>query len=309
MDEPAQCHPSMNPADEALVRVAYGSHGLVETLAGEHRDCRFRRNVGRPCCGDHVLVRADGGDAWVVDEILARRNEFMKADARGRPQVVAANLDRVLVVVAPRPMPSRDLLDRYLVAVHSLGIEPVIVLNKAELMADTDIDTDHALAAIDDYIRLGYTVVRTSCKQSPGVTPLAELVQAGTSILVGQSGVGKSSLAHQLLPDIDIQTGALSTTTGKGTHTTTTTILYTLPGGGRLIDSPGVWEYGLWTLDDADIAAGYPEFRPWLGECRFNNCRHASEPGCAIKAAVANGEITARRYAAYTRLLEQNGGQ
>lgn len=295
----------MNPADEALVRVAYGSHGIVETLAGEHRDCRFRRNVGRPCCGDHVMVRADGGDAWVVDRILARRNEFMKADNRGRPQVVAANLDRVLVVIAPRPLPSRDLLDRYLVAVHSLGIEPVIVLNKSELLEPGQDDT---LANLDEYARLGYTVIRTSCKQAPGVAPLAEQVESGTSILVGQSGVGKSSLAHQLLPDIDIQTGALSTTTGKGTHTTTTTILYTLPNGGRLIDSPGVWEYGLWKLDDADLAAGYPEFQPWIGGCRFNNCRHLSEPGCAVKDAVAAGRIVSWRYENYTRLLSQNAG-
>ncbi len=293
----------MNQADEALVRVAYGSHGIVETLAGETRDCRFRRNVGRPCCGDHVMIRADGGDAWVVDEILARRNEFMKADNRGRPQVVAANLDRVLVVIATRPLPSRDLLDRYLVAVHSLGIEPVIVLNKAELEPEVE---DGTLAHLDDYSRLGYTVVRTSCKRDGGVEPLTALVETGTSILVGQSGVGKSSLAHQLLPDIEIQTGALSTTTGKGTHTTTTTILYTLPGGGQLIDSPGVWEYGLWTLDDADIAAGYPEFQPWLGGCRFNNCRHLSEPGCAVKDAVAAGRVSARRYDSYTRLLAQN---
>lgn len=296
----------MNPAAEALVRVAYGTHGVVQTLKGEHRDCRFRRNVGRPCCGDRVMIRGDGADAWVVDEILARRNEFLKADQRGRPHVVAANLDRVLVVIAPRPLPSRDVLDRYLVAVHTLDIEPVIVLNKAELAPDPDAPGSDTLARLEDYAGLGYTVLRTSCKTEPGVDALRAELGSGTSILVGQSGVGKSSLAHHLLPDLGIQTGALSTSTGKGTHTTTTTILYALPDGGALIDSPGVWEYGLWKLDEDAIASGFPEFRRLLGGCRFHNCRHDTEPGCAVKSAVAAGRIHDWRYAGYRRLLARN---
>ena len=149
-------------------------------------------------------------------------------------------------------------------------------------------------------------MIRTSCKTEPGITGLQSVLKDRTSILVGQSGVGKSSLINQLLPDMQIQTGALSTSTGKGTHTTTSTILYQFTDGGYLIDSPGVWEYGIWKLENNELAAGFIEFKPWLGQCRFNNCVHATEPDCAIKKAVADGHIRDWRYQSYLRLLEQN---
>ncbi len=296
----------MIDAVEARVLVAYGSHGVVQAASGPPVPCLFRRRVGRPCCGDRVLIRPADDAAWVVEQILPRRNQFMRADQRGRPQVAAANLDRVVIVIAKAPLPSRDLLDRYLVAVHSLGLAPVIALNKVELDVDERAPGADTLARLDEYAELGYPVARTSCKGPPGVDALEALVQGGTSILVGQSGVGKSSLVHRLVPDLDIQTGALSRVTGKGTHTTTTTTRYDLPGGGHLIDSPGVWEYGLWKLEPSVLAAGYPEFSAALGHCRFNDCRHASEPGCAVKAAVEAGDVRAWRYANYLRLLEQN---
>jgi ribosome biogenesis GTPase len=296
----------VNSLQEAAVLVSYGSHGIVQTDTGETAACLFRRRVGRPCCGDRVVISPSDDKAWVVEDILPRHNLFMRADSRGRPQVVAANLDRVVVTLAHRPLPSRDLLDRYLVAVHSLGLEPVIVVNKTELPLEPNHPGAETIERLDDYAALGYAVANTSCKGPPGVTDLEPLVHGRTSILVGQSGVGKSSLIRQLVPDRDIQTGALSRVTGKGTHTTTTTIRYDLPGGGHLIDSPGVWEYGLWRLDPSEIAHGFPEFAEWIGACRFNDCRHVSEPGCAVKAAVQEGVIDARRFVSYQRLLEQN---
>jgi len=214
----------------------------------------------------------------------------------------------VLIVVAARPLPSRDLVERYLLAVHSLGIEPVIVLNKTDLEVSAEETAAGAevLGHMPDYEALGYTVVRTSCKTAPGISGLQNLLKNRTSILVGQSGVGKSSLINQLLPDLDIQTGALSTATGKGTHTTTSTMLYQFTGGGFLIDSPGVWEYGIWKLENQELASGFVEFGPWLGQCHFNNCVHATEPNCAIKQAVADGHIRDWRYQSYLRLLKQN---
>ncbi len=149
-------------------------------------------------------------------------------------------------------------------------------------------------------------VLKTSCKGDPGVAVLEPVLENRTSILVGQSGVGKSSLVRALLPDLDIQTGELSRVTGKGTHTTTTTILYALPGGGRLMDSPGVWEYGLWKLQDRELAAGFPEFAPHADRCRFNDCLHLGEPDCAVRMAVESGHIRQWRHDAYTRLLDQN---
>ncbi len=293
---------------EALVLVSYGSQGVVLLPDGERKRCKFRRNVGRPFCGDRVLVARADDASLVVESILPRRNNFVRADERQRQHVIAANLDQVLVVVAARPLPSRDLMERYLVAVHSLGIEPVIVLNKTDLVVPEDESAAGAtvLSHMPDYEALGYTVIRTSCKTAPGISGLQPVLRDRTSILVGQSGVGKSSLINQLLPDLDIQTGALSTSTGKGTHTTTSTILYQFTGGGYLIDSPGVWEYGIWKLENHELAAGFIEFDPWLGQCRFNNCIHATEPDCAIKQAVTDGHIRDWRYQSYLRLLEQN---
>ena len=288
--------------------VSYGSQGVVLLDSGERKRCKFRRRVGRPFCGDRVLVARADDTSLVVESILPRKNYFVRADERMRQHIIAANLDQVLIVVAARPLPSRDLMERYLLAVHSLGIEPVIVLNKTDLevAADETAAGAQVLAHMPDYEALGYTVIRTSCKTAPGITGLQSFLKDKTSILVGQSGVGKSSLINQLLPDLQIQTGELSNATGKGTHTTTSTMLYQFTGGGYLIDSPGVWEYGIWKLENNELAAGFVEFEPWLGQCRFNDCVHLTEPDCAIKQAVADGHIRDWRYQSYLRLLEQN---
>jgi len=297
-----------NSLSEALVLVSYGSQGVVELTDGERKRCKFRRNVGRPFCGDHVMVAQADKSSLVVESILPRRNKFVRADERQRQHVIAANLDQVVIVVASKPLPSRDLMERYLLAVHSLDIKPVIVFNKTDL----DIPSEETAAGVNvlahmpDYEALGYNVIRTSCKTAPGIAGLQSVLKDRTSILVGQSGVGKSSLINQLIPDLDIQTGELSTSTGKGTHTTTSTMLYHLAGGGSLIDSPGVWEYGIWKIDNQEVSAGYIEFAPSLGDCRFNNCLHATEPDCAVKQAVADGHIRDWRYQSYLRLLKQN---
>lgn len=293
---------------EAQVLVSYGSQGVVLLASGERKRCKYRRNVGRPYCGDRVVVSRADDTSLVVDQILPRNNYFVRTDDRQRRQIIAANLDQVLIVVATRPLPSRDLMERYLLAVHSLGIQPVIVYNKTdlELAADETANGVTVLGHMPDYEALGYTVIRTSCKTAPGITGLQSVLKNKTSIFVGQSGVGKSSLINQLIPDIQIQTGELSNATGKGVHTTTSTMLYQLNDDGYLIDSPGVWEYGIWKLENDELAAGFREFATFLGQCRFNNCLHASEPDCAIKAAVAEGSIRDWRYQSYLRLLEQN---
>lgn len=291
-----------------MVLVSYGSQGVVLLPDGKTGRCKFRRKVGRPFCGDFVMVGRADDESLVVESILPRRNTFVRADEHQRQHVIAANLDLVAIVIAARPLPSRDLVERYLLAVHSLGIEPVIVLNKTDLAVDKNETAAGAtvLEHMPAYEELGYTVVRTSCETSPGIAELQPVLKGRTSILVGQSGVGKSSLINELLPDLDIQTGALSHATGKGTHTTTSTKLYQFTGGGYLIDSPGVWEYGIWKLDNIELAAGFTEFKPFLGHCRFNDCVHASEPDCAIKQAVLDGHILDWRYQSYLRLLKQN---
>jgi ribosome biogenesis GTPase len=294
-------------SQEALVLVSYGGQGVVELPDGSQVKCRYRRSVGRPYCGDRVIVEDADDHAAVVCRILPQRNVFVRADARQQRQVIAVNLDQVLVVIAPRPEPSRDLVERYLVAAHGLGIKPLIVLNKAELMPEAGFREDGPLTRLESYRQLGCEVIETSCKTEPGTAALHESLRDRISILAGQSGVGKSSLVNQLIPDLELQTGALSRVTGKGTHTTTTTIMYQLPGGGRLLDSPGVWEYGLWKMNPQELALGFREFDTFLGHCKFNNCLHQGEPACAVRAAVDTGEVLPWRYQAYLRLLEQSG--
>lgn len=297
----------MSTGLEGRVQVSYGGHGVVCLEDRSLVDCQYRRQVGRPVCGDRVRIQRLGETTGVVEKIHPRRNRFVRADRRQRQHIVAANLDRALIVIAHKPEPSTDLVERYLLAVHSLDIEPLLVVNKVDLPTPKlSGHSANALAHLDHYRRLGYTVVGTSCKGEPGVRELAPELAGRTSILVGQSGVGKSSLVRQLLPDLEIQIGRLSEVTGKGTHTTTATTLYALPGDGFLMDSPGVWEYGLWKLENEQLDRGFIEFRPHLEHCRFNDCRHASEPGCAVKSAVDSGHIEAWRYASYLRLLEQN---
>jgi ribosome biogenesis GTPase len=290
----------------ALVLVSYGGQGTVELENGDRMDCKYRRSVGRPYCGDRVEIQRADKQSAVVTRILPRDNVFVRADARLRKQPIAANLSQALIVIAPHPAPSRDLVERYLVAVHSLGIQPVIVLNKAELLLESEYDTGTPLGRLEDYRKLGYEVLLTSCKAAPGVNSLKSVLENRTSILVGQSGVGKSSLVNSLLPDLELQTGALSRVTGKGIHTTTTTIMYSMPAGGRLIDSPGVWEYGLWRMEPEELADGFVEFQPFLGQCKFNDCRHIHEPQCIIREAAESGALLPWRYQAYLRLLNQS---
>ncbi len=292
---------------DALVLVSYGGQGTIEFSNGERLDCMYRRSVGRPYCGDRVEVEITHGQSAVVTRILPRENVFVRADARLRKQAIAANLDQVLIVIAPHPAPSRDLVERYLLAIHSLGIQPVIVLNKAELLAENKYNPDTPLGRMEDYQKMGYKVAHTSCKTAPGIDSLKPLLEHKVNILVGQSGVGKSSLINSLLPDLKIQTGTLSRLTGKGIHTTTTTIMYSIPAGGRLIDSPGVWEYGLWQMDPVELASGFTEFQPFVGQCKFNDCRHDHEPQCAVRMAAESGAVLPWRYQSYLRLLHQSG--
>lgn len=284
----------------ALVVTRYGKSCLIERPDGSRAEARFRRDARDVVCGDRVILE-ETDDRPVITAVLPRDNEFPRADRRGERQVIAANLDRVVVVVAPEPAPTRDLLSRYLVACENVGVAAALCLNKVDRLADGAGD---ALAAqVACYEVLGYPVVRACAKRDDGVAALRELIRAGIHILVGQSGVGKSSLIDRLLPDRELETSALSRTTGKGRHTTTRTTLYHLPGGGAIMDSPGVWEYGIWAMTPQEIAAGFREFRPYLGACRFSDCTHRTEPACALRAAVDAGAVEAGRYESYLRVV------
>ncbi len=251
-------------------------------------------------CGDRVQWQPASPGEGVVTGRLPRRSLLARPQPRGGTRPLAANLDRIVVMAALRPAPDQFLIDRYLVAAESIEIRPLIVLNKADLVdAEERADLAERFAT---YTRIGYELLITSAKSEEGIERLEEMLTGHASILVGQSGVGKSSLAKVLLPERDIRIGEL-TETQHGRHTTSTAILYHLPFGGDLIDSPGVRDFAVWHIDPGHVAHAFVELRGLLGQCRFSDCSHTVEPGCAVREAVERGAIDARRYESYRRIL------
>ncbi|SFH21554.1 small ribosomal subunit biogenesis GTPase RsgA [Modicisalibacter xianhensis] len=265
-----------------------------------HR-CHLRANLEGLVTGDRVIWRQAQDGSGVVVARDSRDNVLERPDPRGQLKPVAANIDQILIVFAAEPAPFANLIDRYLVAAEATGITPVLVLNKVDLLPE---DGGELGALLERYAALGYAVVRATTRTTHGLDALHGRLQARTSVFVGQSGVGKSSLIDRLLPDEALRIGALSEDSRKGTHTTTTARLYRLPAGGELIDSPGIREFGLTHLDEQQVTEGFVEFRDVLGHCRFRDCRHRDEPGCALLDAVGRGDIAEARFASYRRILD-----
>jgi ribosome biogenesis GTPase len=306
----------LGPEQAGLVISHFGRALDVEVLEGAQRGeivrCRMRSNLGALVTGDRVIWRPRlDGDGGVIVACVERQSLLARPDAHsGLPRPVAANIDQILVVVAPRPEPFANLIDRYLVAAEACGIEPILLLNKSDLLGDGSVEREEreALEALlAGYRDIGYHVLRASTVDRRGLDALRARLDGRTSVFVGQSGVGKSSLIAALLPGAQIRIGELSQAVTKGRHTTTTARLYHLPGGGDLIDSPGIREFGVGHLTRADIEAGFRELRPLLGRCRFRDCRHTSEPGCAIRAAEESGTLSLRRSTSLRMLLAEAG--
>ncbi|WP_250654997.1 small ribosomal subunit biogenesis GTPase RsgA [Alkalimarinus coralli] len=300
----------LSEEQEGIVIAHFGQLLDIEAIEGEdkgeiHR-CHVRANIDSLVTGDRVIWRAGKDLTGVIEARLDRQTILKRPDNFGNLKPVAANIDYIVIVIAPEPEPFQGLVDRYIVAAETVGIPPVILLNKTDLLSEQN------RKPIDDmmnlYESLGYHTIRASVKApregdgSEGMSELLSWLDQHTSVFVGQSGVGKSSLIQSLLPELDIRVGALSENTRKGTHTTTTAKLFHLPSGGNLVDSPGIREFGLWHIGEQELLEGFIEFRPHLGLCRFRDCRHENEPKCAINAAVKSGEITERRMVSYRRI-------
>jgi ribosome biogenesis GTPase / thiamine phosphate phosphatase len=288
------------------VIIRHGATLGVEAQDGTLIQCQTRQNIGHPVCGDRVIVDPTGEGSGVVTALLPRQSVLSRPDFSGREKPLAANLTQLVIVLAPRPEPSGFLLDQYLVTAETIRIKPLIAINKIDLLKQDEADAFYS--GLAHYERIGYDSVRVSAKQDHGLDALIERLKGETSMLVGQSGVGKSSLINALLPEHDVETGRLSEATGLGRHTTSAATLYRLPEGGELIDSPGVRSFRLNNLSREEIEQGFPEFRPYLGACRFHNCSHEHEPDCAIHAAIEAGEISAQRLQNF-QLLCQSGGR
>ena len=286
-------------ADEfdAEVIASFGRHLLVRDAAGGQLRARPSGRKLDIVCGDRVRCEFDRAhDEVLVVEVLPRRTLLARSSVRGASEAVVANITQLVVVVAPLPQPDFFIVDRYLCAATSAGLRGAIAVNKADLAGDA-VDAGELSA----FSHAGYTPVACSAKSGSGLAELEGLLANSVSVLVGQSGVGKSSLVSALLPDVEVQTGELMREE-EGRHTTTASRAYALRCGGSLIDSPGVRDFAP-AIDHLDARTlGFPEAERLAGGCRFQDCRHMQEPGCAWIAAVESGEVSARRYESYRRL-------
>ena len=283
--------------ETGLVVARHRRHIVVEDARGGQHACLLRGRSLSVLAGDRVEWETGKDGTAVVLEVAPRQSTLTRIDSRGRREPIAANVTQLLVVAAPAPKPDWLLIDRYLVAAELMGATATIVINKAELL-------EEPLQPLETYRHIGYDVCATSAKRGTGLAELEERMRGQRSVMVGQSGVGKSSLLNAVLGESLQTVGALSERGSQGRHTTTTATLVRLPGGAELIDSPGVRGYAPYIEDARDLDRGFREFRPLLGHCRFDDCSHRAEPDCAVKAAVDAGEIDAHRYESYLKLRE-----
>ena len=290
----------------AIVISRFGQHADIETSSGEVLRCNIRRTVGSLVTGDEVAFRpapeTEQGLQGVIEAVEERRSVLTRPDTYDGIKPVAANIDQIFVVTSPLPAFSSQIIDRYLVACEDIAIRPVIVLNKADLLDSTN--TDYIEERLQVYRDIGYQVAVVSAKQASGLTQLTDMMADNVSIFVGQSGVGKSSLVNAILPQADIDTGAVSTNSGLGQHTTTVAKLHRLGNNAALIDSPGIREFGLWHIEPERVTWGFRDFRPFIGGCKFRDCKHRNDPGCALQEAVANQQIDAERLENYHRIID-----
>ena len=282
---------------EGMIVARYSKTAVVRAIDGATHTCHLRPNLSHLVAGDQVLWSNEETGAYVTSQ-LERRSELKRPDARGQLKSVAANVDLIAIVVAPEPEPYANLIDRYLVAAHMASIDTLIILNKSDLLDQHP----QCLALLESYRAIGYQVMTTG-PTSKETQALSELLGSRTSVFVGQSGVGKSSIINRLLPDEELRVGALSEGVLKGRHTTTTAEVFARPNGGFIIDSPGIREFGLQHIDPALVAPGFIEFRPFLDHCRFRDCSHLVEKDCAVLAAVENNDIRSERYESFVNIV------
>ena len=279
---------------QGTVVAAYGKRFQVELPDKKRISCVTRGKKTDLACGDIVTIELTDKHEGVIENTLARKTLLYRSNAF-KSKILAANVTQIIIVLATQPSFYEALLNRCLIAAEAANIKPLIVLNKCDLADDNNAKQKLAL-----YTSLGYQVLTLSAKED--ISSLKPYLQDEASILVGQSGMGKSTIINSLLPDEDVRTREVSHTLDSGKHTTTAAHLYHIDAHSQLIDSPGLQEFGLHHLSTDELEHAFIEFRPYLGKCRFNNCKHLQEPECAIKDAVTSGHITSERLAIYQML-------
>ena len=283
------------------VIAAYGRHYLVETGDGRRYACFPRGKKSAVACGDRVMFAQTAEEQGVIEAVDPRSSLFSRSAAH-RQKLIAANVSQLAIVVAAEPSFSEELINRCLVAAEVQDMHALILLNKCDLKDAAAA----ALARLEPYTQAGYRVIELSALE--GAEPLRALFANQATLLLGQSGMGKSTIVNALFPDAHVATREISAFLASGRHTTTQARLYRLDADSTLIDCPGLQEFGLHHLSRQDIESGFVEFRSLLGQCRFQNCRHLSEPGCALTKAAADAAIHPRRLDMFRRIsLAENG--
>jgi ribosome biogenesis GTPase / thiamine phosphate phosphatase len=282
---------------EGRVAAAFGRSYRIELADGSTVECSTRGKRSDAACGDRVNIQHSGDNSGVIDAILPRTTLLYRSDAH-KQKLIAANVTQVVIVVAAVPSFYEDLVNRCLAACEHGGIAPLIVLNKTDLP-----QSEAAWAALATHRALGYRVLRLSAKEN--ISPLIPLLENQTSVLVGQSGMGKSTLVNRLVPNAAVRVAETSLALDSGKHTTTGVLLHHINAHSDLIDSPGLQVFGLHHVSLEDTAHAFIEFRPCLGQCRFRDCTHRVEPGCAVDAACKDGKIAPSRLASYRTLIEE----
>jgi ribosome biogenesis GTPase len=285
--------------EQGLVTAAYGKRYEVELRDGKRISCVTRGKKTDLACGDQVTIKLTDTSEGVVESTLPRSSLLYRSNAY-RSKMLAANVTQVIIVLATTPSFYEALLNRCLIAAEAAAIKAVIVLNKCDIGDNSD-----AMKKLVLYSSLGYQVQPLSAKQD--ISPLTQWLQGHTSVLVGQSGMGKSTIVNALLPESLVRTQEVSEVLDSGKHTTTAAHLYHLNGNSQLIDSPGLQEFGLNHLNIDQLEHAFVEFRPYLGKCRFSNCRHLKEPDCALSQAITDGKVSKERLTYYQELTNEIG--
>jgi ribosome biogenesis GTPase len=285
---------------QAIVTATFSRRMTVQLMQDNSVDARIKGKRIQPVCGDRVIVHRIPNEAdWLITEIVPRENQLSRPDSRGKTEVLAANISFLCVVIADPPKPDWYIVDRYLCAAELMKVSAVVVFNKSDLTADTS-EYANELA---NYESIGYRTVRCSARNGANLDKLEAILTDNIAIIVGQSGVGKSSLINRLVEDADLKTAAISNSSGEGRHTTVNSVMLPMRNGGSLIDSPGVRDYAPTTESAVDVLHGFREIARAGQHCKFANCQHLREPSCAVKEAIENGAINARRYESYRRLI------
>lgn len=283
----------------------FGQHADVESTQGDIFRCNLRRSIGSLICGDSVIWRrgkeTDHSISGVIEAVHDRSSVLSRPDVYDGVKPIAANISQIIIVSSVLPAFNPDIIDRYIVAAEDSQIKPIILLNKTDLL--TDETTNVIEQQLDLYRQIGYQVLYVSNETQEGINELKMLLKDNISVFVGQSGVGKSTLTNSLIPTLGVITQDVSQNSGLGQHTTTVARLYHFEQGGDLIDSPGIREFGLWHLTPEQVCNGFIEFEDFIGTCKFRDCKHQNDPGCALIAAEKMGKIHPKRLASFQRIL------